>query len=359
MGKENERSFQVDKLKSGKWWHCPFFILVLGITEIGNSQAVKVTFSPTPSTSKFVHQASNKSLVVHRHKRGDRDKGPIGLSSANVPEKYVRTVMFEIPEGLWPKYGAPLAGKKVDGQENVYFVFQRAVVELDKNGKEIRVFNNSMENSWKSIFVDESGNLLIWERKLENNHAVNGPGKSQIRVFDSKGKLIDQPIIEDWQALDKSDVHFSHGIVFSIKTGEKIYKMPDADEKMISNLKTIPLVKHKFKENPPRHLIKNNGSEYNFPDLIDGCEFGEITDVDSFGNFYVTYEEVTEVFSEGADYPSHNFTPHTYKFDSECHLLGGFDFVPDAINQETSDVYHLETGSSSWKFVKWELSVKQ
>lgn len=269
MGLFSGKLFQKQYFIIGFW-----FVLTVVFVASGFGQSN----SSTPISSSVTPKATQ---IIHMHKLGWREEKQMGLSSANAPERYIREVMFKIQTlELVNKYGSttvPLA--KVDGKENVYLSFCHAVIEFDRNGKQVRVLKNSSPKSWNIFFVDEEGNLFIREYKIENGGRVT----SHARVFNFNGLLIDQPTIQDPPVFEKDNFRFSHGVIFSKKTGEMIYKIPGADEKILPNIKIIPLVKNKFYENPQRHFIENNGNEYNFPNLIDGCDFGWITDVDSSG----------------------------------------------------------------------------
>lgn len=81
--------------------------LALGLPMSGYSQTVKATtiISPSP-ISKGVSLAPQKTRVIHMRKH--REEVPSGgLSSANAPEKYIRKVMFNVPnKELEEKYGS-------------------------------------------------------------------------------------------------------------------------------------------------------------------------------------------------------------------------------------------------------------
>lgn len=220
-------------------------------------------------------------------------------------------------------------------------------MEFDKDGKQVKALKKE-PFSQDGLLVDENGNICIYNRG----------SPSLFLFYGTTGNLIGKeniPIKKPAEA-DRfvNTIAFERGVIYSKKVGEIFHKLPGADEKNIVKKILIPSVRNNFHGIQNKHFYKKNGQEYQLPDVIDGFSFSRIIDVDSSGDIYVLYDWNPEpITEEGSNYP--DWTPtsyHTYKFDSEGHLLAGFDFAPDYINPGNGTLYKWE-GWPSPKFVKW------
>jgi hypothetical protein len=359
MGKENKRRFWVDGLKGGRWWPDPFvfsgpalflFLMTNSVFAQSVSKTPTITVNlPTgkrpPKPTPVPTSISNQPDVLPDTYMQPRKLRVMGLSSVNAPEKYARKLMFEMSTNeLLKKYGwAPNKVCRVDGNENVYLTFQRAVAEFDKNGKLLRVIENISPTSGNNILVDEGGNLFIREYGVENGRVI-----SSIRVFDSNGILITQRDIKNWHVFEGPDVRFSHGNIYSIKTGDVFYKLPNADEKEIGKKKFPKDLKFQLTGASPAQYETDDHDNL-LPGRIDGFNFGCVMDIDSSGDIYAEYVQG----SPAGEHPVWQLF-RLYKFNPKFRLLAGFDFYPDDINLQTGTLYHVENG----QMVKWEKPIK-
>jgi len=120
----------------------PFIVFFAGATmAVGQTGLTTPSINTShPSGSPIATKPPLKpKLAKHvvRHKI-------MGLSSADEPEKYVRSVMVEIPIDTYEKkYGRALNHScHLDGMENIYLDFPTAVVKFDKTGKELKFLKN-------------------------------------------------------------------------------------------------------------------------------------------------------------------------------------------------------------------------
>jgi hypothetical protein len=391
MGKENKGRYWIDGLRNVMDWtdtysqsaKCIFvsefvfsvllivswLFLIPGYVE-GQPQTPVMKSSSKPETKVY---APTNIGVQNNGDSDDEDNGEepdspppsmprkvrphrlrnMGLSSADAPEKYLRTVMFEIPaDDLFKKYGwAQFMPCSFDSRENVYISFKNDVCVFDKTGKLIRSVKKESSEQYKfilgsTLLVDEKGNMCIIQ-----------PNSNIARIFDSDGNLINRVTFEK----KFKKMRFSFGVIYSEETGDIVYKYPDADEKKISQKKFLKDFEE-FKTNTSGIVsgfgYESDGEKYLFPDPVDGFHFEQIIDIDDFGNIYAKY------YGKADDDPmGKNPIYHVYKFNSKCQLLAGFDFCPDYINLHTETVYHAEADPNEklWsspygRIVKWEKS---
>jgi hypothetical protein len=359
MGKENKRRFWIDGWKGVMGWTGTLFVCLFAFFEpiAVFSQTWKAATPINPSATPRVTPHPSPTRVPKLAKPHKRPKS-MGVSSAIASEKYVRKVVLEFSKEQFSKLlkedgGSGYVEKlfqsaatqryegqfdygfsfRVDEMENMYLIFQNSIKVFDAKGNRIRNINKDQQEN--RVSVDEDGNVWIYSTGTPGMSFHSPSGElivvPQQRIIGPDGKLIANPELKDWSVMRYAK--FSHGMIYSEKNGDVYFKIPGADEK---NIRSTVIESKQQKQNTK------------FPLVIDGFSIGEDVKIDNAGNIYKRYRD-----SDDSTWPPYEIS-HLYKFDSQGHLLAGFNFLPEYINPQTQIIYHWEFDPDHFRIVKWE-----
>jgi len=286
--------------------------------------------------------------------------GETSVTPGHLPQAYIKKVLFEIPKAQMDQmrredgFGSKPEELKhldyvlfqMDGQENAYVLFTKAVRIFSKDGKLLGKVKLAEKNAFSpnEIYVDGNGDFCVYRPGLLGTNPY-----IYFRKYDYRNPEMVKGVAHQF-------VSFLNGDLYSPEDGRVLYSANgknETDQKIFFNT----LVHGRggwFKKGPQ--------TGKNIPENIDDYLLHGPRAVDLAGNFY--FEAKKPIGTDGLDEDGRAVVledRRIYKFDKNFNLLAsvptGFTVLNNGfINLKSGNIYGVEITKDAYRFVRWEIA---